>query len=571
MATAAGGNVARQQVQERRAGSEPPPTKHVVTVSMHPDSTVRPSGSRNPSTASVARTLPASGSSRASSNVAHANRGGVSGDVPHGGKPLHARHVATSMSHPELRSQSNPPVGVTKNQSTNSATRTSSAVVASGSSRPTHRVPQSNRGASGNSAHDSGATPRKHITVVSSHAESNTRPPVGSRRSQSTTTGASRTLPSNGSSRPTHSAAQANQGSGHTGGRPASSQTASSSGIVSGSAQSSNSAVSGNARHANNHATSNRDVSGNRQLNVTAVAVNGTADGVAGNSAPANNATTVANPSVSGNGVPAENAASVTNVALSENSTPADSVVTVTGVGVSGRHADNVTTGSNRDNVTGNSRPANDNGAASTLQNEAQIQQAAVRDNTRTHPRPVSNVSDIMINISDVRQLVDPSRRGQLDALSSQGHENILMRPETLQALQGMQPPMAIDGNNEALPDILNSHLLPPYAVRPNQHRSARQGANARPQPSSRSRTRGSRTHRHRQPPQTTHVDDEGKTCCGCFCCLHCVTVVTQFRWVLLSLAMLGVICIVTGIILGAIHMSVSTSFLTLSLMFIGE
>ena len=561
MATAAGGNVARQQVQERRAGSEPPPTKHVVTVSTHPDSNVRPSGSRNPPTAGAARTLPVPGSNRPSNSGAQTNR--------NGGKPLQARHVPTSMSHPELRSQAAAPVGIAKNQSTNSAARTSS--VASGSNRPTNRVPQSNLGASGNSAHDSGATPRKHITVVSSHSESNTRPPVSSRRNQSTATGASRTLPSNGANRPVNSAAQA---SGHTGGRPASNQTASSRGAASGSAQTTNNAGPGNARHANNPATSNRDVSVNRQLNVTAVSVNGAADSVAGNVAPANNATTVTNLSVSGNGVPAENAVSVTNVALSEDSAPADSVVTVTGVGVSGRHANN-TTDSNRDSVTGNTRPATDNGAAPTPQNEAQAQPAvavrAERDNTRgtTHPRPVSNVSDIMINISDVRQLVDPSRRGQLDALSSQGHENILMRPETLQALQGMQ--LAIDGNNEALPDILNSHLLPPYAVRPNQHRSARQGAtNARPQ-ASRPRARGGRAHRHRQPAQTTHVDDDGKTCCGCFCCLHCITVVTQFRWVLLSLAMLGVICIVTGIILGAIHMSVSTSFLTLSLMFIGE
>jgi hypothetical protein len=34
---------------------------------------------------------------------------------------------------------------------------------------------------------------------------------------------------------------------------------------------------------------------------------------------------------------------------------------------------------------------------------------------------------------------------------------------------------------------------------------------------------------------------------------------------------MLGVCCVVTGIILGALHMTVGNSFLTLSLMFIGE
>ncbi len=38
-----------------------------------------------------------------------------------------------------------------------------------------------------------------------------------------------------------------------------------------------------------------------------------------------------------------------------------------------------------------------------------------------------------------------------------------------------------------------------------------------------------------------------------------------------MSLALLGVCCVLTGIILGALHMTIGTSFLTLSLMFVGE
>lgn len=52
---------------------------------------------------------------------------------------------------------------------------------------------------------------------------------------------------------------------------------------------------------------------------------------------------------------------------------------------------------------------------------------------------------------------------------------------------------------------------------------------------------------------------------------MKCVTAATTFRWVLVGLALLGVCCVLTGIILGALHMTVGNSFLTLSLMFIGQ
>ena len=61
------------------------------------------------------------------------------------------------------------------------------------------------------------------------------------------------------------------------------------------------------------------------------------------------------------------------------------------------------------------------------------------------------------------------------------------------------------------------------------------------------------------------------KTCCSRAAVRRCLTIVTTFRWVLVGLALLGVACVVSGIILGALHMTVGSSFLTLSLMFIGE
>ena len=528
-----------------RAGSEPPPPKHVVTVTTHSDPPVRPpaGSSRNQAT----RTLPASsasGNSRPTNSAATStSRGGVSGNSGPGAKPTRAKHLATATSHPELSAQPSASTSSSRTQSTTTATRTFPAGVAPGSSRPSSNVPQTNQaGASGNSTRGGDAA-RKHITVVTTQPETGTRPSTGSSRNQSTSA-ASRTLPASGASvsaRATTNATQTNPRSGQAAARPAGTESTREGGAGSASGQTTNTAAAGNARHANNEGVSNTvSVSVISRPSATAAG-----DVVSGSSRPANSAVTVTDAGVSGNSRSANNAAR-----------------------------------SNRENVPGSNRPVVDRAAATTLQHESATPHVAGRvehDNTRgaTYPRPVSSVSDIMINISDVRQLVDPSRRGQLDALSSQGHENILMRPETLHALQA-QPPMAIGHpsdhpNNEALPDILNSHLLPPYAVRPNQHRSARQGANTRPQ-AARTRTRSSRPRtRHRQPSQTTQLDDEDKTCCGCLGCLHCITVVTQFRWVLLALAMLGVICIVTGIILGAVHMSINTNFLTLSLMFIGE
>ena len=67
-----------------------------------------------------------------------------------------------------------------------------------------------------------------------------------------------------------------------------------------------------------------------------------------------------------------------------------------------------------------------------------------------------------------------------------------------------------------------------------------------------------------------TSSDDDDKQCCTYGCCLRCVITVTTFRWILLFFAAIGSCCIASGIVLGALHMSVSSSFLTLSIMFIG-
>ena len=117
----------------------------------------------------------------------------------------------------------------------------------------------------------------------------------------------------------------------------------------------------------------------------------------------------------------------------------------------------------------------------------------------------------------------------------------------------------------QALPDILNSHVHPP---RQNESRSNRRGVHA--QGGSR-RNRGLSGRRPRRG--TTRLDSTSSSWEGCtkWGCLRCLTIITTFRWILITLAMLGVCCVLTGIILGALHMTIGSSFLTLSLMFIGK
>ncbi|KAK7493355.1 hypothetical protein BaRGS_00015481 [Batillaria attramentaria] len=135
----------------------------------------------------------------------------------------------------------------------------------------------------------------------------------------------------------------------------------------------------------------------------------------------------------------------------------------------------------------------------------------------------------------------------------------------------------------EALPDIVHSHnvghALPP---RPNQHRSAAGAAAARHhRQRHQTRTHGGRTRTSREggsrsaqqrrrsrahSTASSTQTDEGR------CkepCVKCMVTVTSFRWVLVVLSLLGVMCVVTGIVLAALH-AAGNSFLFLAIMFIG-
>lgn len=52
--------------------------------------------------------------------------------------------------------------------------------------------------------------------------------------------------------------------------------------------------------------------------------------------------------------------------------------------------------------------------------------------------------------------------------------------------------------------------------------------------------------------------------------CFKCIAVSTSFRWILVVLSLMGVCCVVTGIVLAALHAS-GNSYLFLAIMFIGK
>jgi len=68
--------------------------------------------------------------------------------------------------------------------------------------------------------------------------------------------------------------------------------------------------------------------------------------------------------------------------------------------------------------------------------------------------------------------------------------------------------------------------------------------------------------------------DARAKACwrrvCNHGCCLRCIVTVTTFRWLLLFFASVGAGCILSGVVLGLLYISLGTSFLVLSVMFMG-
>ncbi|GFO09752.1 hypothetical protein PoB_003625700 [Plakobranchus ocellatus] len=129
-----------------------------------------------------------------------------------------------------------------------------------------------------------------------------------------------------------------------------------------------------------------------------------------------------------------------------------------------------------------------------------------------------------------------------------------------------------------SLPDLLHSHMVPPQVppARPNQHRHQRRGGRGASGDGRHHRRShgGSRQHRRSRTTSsgsttTATMGDGGSGMCK-EPCVRCVVTVTSFRWVLIVLSVLGVCCVVTGVVLAALR-AAGNSFLFLAIMFIGK
>jgi len=138
-----------------------------------------------------------------------------------------------------------------------------------------------------------------------------------------------------------------------------------------------------------------------------------------------------------------------------------------------------------------------------------------------------------------------------------------------------------VEIRHEAIPDLLHSHVVPSHS----QHSShvTRQGQPLRQPPPAhilnqrgqvhvrhhpqRHVSRQQQQHRRRTRTRSQSDSDDEPCKAGCFSCLAAST---SFRWILVVLSLLGVCCVVTGIILAALH-AAGNSFLFLAIMFIGK
>lgn len=137
-----------------------------------------------------------------------------------------------------------------------------------------------------------------------------------------------------------------------------------------------------------------------------------------------------------------------------------------------------------------------------------------------------------------------------------------------------------VEIRHEAIPDLLHSHVVPsqqstqaPIVTRhgqqirqtPPAHILNQRGqVHVRHHPSR--QIRQHQQHRRRTRSRS-HSNSEDEPCkAGC---LSCLAASTSFRWILVILSLLGVCCVVTGIVLAALH-AAGNSFLFLAIMFIG-
>ncbi|XP_060081412.1 uncharacterized protein LOC132560753 [Ylistrum balloti] len=236
---------------------------------------------------------------------------------------------------------------------------------------------------------------------------------------------------------------------------------------------------------------------------------------------------------------------------------------------------------------TNNASNPNDNRPSNSTSNDVQGPRAA--------PQSPGVVSEHRRSISAI---IDHQMQ---QALEQSGHNHQRVSPT-----QGLYPPVSssslttstavmgsthisthdlstgiisgVDANREALPDILHSHVVPSHHAPSGHHGQSHghvpPGVDPRVytyhQSQGRHQSRhhrGGRPSRDRRRSRSRSGSQTEEPCKAS--CMNCLAASTSFRWILVILSLLGVCCVVTGIVLAALH-AAGNSFLFLAIMFIG-
>lgn len=198
------------------------------------------------------------------------------------------------------------------------------------------------------------------------------------------------------------------------------------------------------------------------------------------------------------------------------------------------------------------------------LQADVPPQVFSVAHATHSLTPPVVSHSNVNVNVSHVQAqpvLVSTDPRqirtqdinvGVVSRLDHQRQSgNILpdlvahSQPPPRQLSSSQRPTVPL-----ADPRIAQGHRYPDQHSRHRHHRDRRHPGR-------------SRRHSHRHGQQGAEEPCKES-------CYKCLAVGTSFRWILVILSLLGVCCVVTGIVLAALH-AAGNSFLFLAIMFIGR
>lgn len=133
---------------------------------------------------------------------------------------------------------------------------------------------------------------------------------------------------------------------------------------------------------------------------------------------------------------------------------------------------------------------------------------------------------------------------------------------------------------HDPLPDLLHSHVIPSHSSSPpwqtgQSHPGVQESRGYSHHPhhhrhhSRHHHRSGHRSHHGRRRHRSRSSSSTEPEPCKAGC-LSCLAASTSFRWILVILSLLGVCCVVTGIVLAALH-ATGNSFLFLAIMFIGK